>query len=54
MGTADWFLRTMFDWFMNESSGVVSCHLSQEAYANEVVTAMGLQHASVSPLMTPY
>ena len=54
MGTADWFLGTKFDWFTDESSGVVSCCLSQEAYANEVVTAMGLQHASVSPLMTPY
>ena len=53
MGTADWFLGSKFKWSF-ESDGHVSCRLSQESYANEIVDLMGQMHATVSPCVTPY
>ena len=53
MGTAEWFVGIKFDGSFS-SDGKVDCPLSQEAYANIIVEAMGLGDASVSPLMTPF
>jgi hypothetical protein len=53
MGEADYYLGTHFDW-KRDSDGQVTCHLSQEGYANMFVDAMGLQDAVTSPKMTPY
>ena len=36
------------------ANGNVSVHLSQEAYANQIIEAMGLSDAATSPTMTPY
>ena len=53
MGMADWFLGTKFDWQVR-SNGSVHCWLSQEAYAQEIITSMGLTEAVVCPKMTPF
>jgi Reverse transcriptase (RNA-dependent DNA polymerase) len=53
MGEADYYLGTHFEW-QRDSEGHVTCHLSQEGYANMFVEAMGLQNAVASPKMTPY
>ena len=53
MGDAEFYLGTKFDWQCN-SDGNVTCHLSQEGYANLLLDAMGLQNAVTSLKMTPY
>ena len=53
MGDADYYLGTHFEW-QRDPDGHVTCHLSQEGYANMFVDAMGLQDAVTSPKMTPY
>ena len=53
MGEADYYLGTHFDW-RRDSDGNVTCHLSQEGYAQMMVDAMGLQDATTSNKMTPY
>jgi hypothetical protein len=53
MGDAEFYLGTKFDW-QRDSDGNVTCHLSQEGYANLLLDAMGLQDAVASSKMTPY
>jgi hypothetical protein len=53
MGQVDYFLGILFDWTRHDD-GHVSVHLSQEAYANQIVDAMGMSDATASPTMTPY
>ena len=53
MGDAEFFLGIKFDWVFSPD-GHLDCRLSQEAYANVIVDAMGLADASVSPKMTPF
>ena len=53
MGDADYYLGTHFEW-QRDPNGHVTCHLSQEGYANMFVDAMGLQDTVASPKMTPY
>ena len=53
MGQVDYFISILFDWKQHED-GNVSVHLSQEAYANKIVNAMGLSDAVSSTTMTPY
>ena len=53
MGQVDYFLGILFDWKRHDD-GSVSVHLSQEAYANQIVESMGLSDSVSSPTMTPY
>jgi hypothetical protein len=53
MDHVDYFLGILFDWTCHDD-GHVSVHLSQEAYANQIVDAMGMSDATTSPTMTPY
>jgi hypothetical protein len=53
MGQVDYFLGILFDWRRHDD-GSVSVHLSQEAYANQIIESMGLLDAVTSPTMTPY
>jgi hypothetical protein len=53
MGQVEFFLGVAFQWTRHDD-GHVSVHLSQEAYANEIVEAMGLADAVSSPTMTPF
>ena len=48
MGQVDYFLGILFDWKRHDD-GSVSVHLSQEAYANQVVESMGLSDSVSSP-----
>jgi hypothetical protein len=53
MGDAEFYLGTKFDWKC-DSNDNVTCHLSQEGYANLLLDAMGLHDAVTSSKMTPY
>ena len=53
MGQVNYFIGILFDWKQHQD-GNVSIHLSQEAYANEIVNTMGLSDAVPSMTMTPY
>ena len=53
MGQVDYFVGILFDWKQHQD-GNVSVHLSQEAYANEIINTMGLSDAVSSTTMTPY
>jgi hypothetical protein len=53
MGDAEFYLGTKFDWTRDSDSNV-TCHLSQEGYANLLLDAMGLQNAVTSSKMTLY
>jgi hypothetical protein len=53
MGDAEFFLGIKFDWVFS-SDGHLDCRLSQEAYSQLIVDAMGLSDCSVSPKMTPF
>jgi hypothetical protein len=53
MGEAEYYLGTHFEW-QRDPEGHITCHMSQDGYANMFVDAMGLQDAVTSPKMTPY
>jgi hypothetical protein len=48
MGEADYSLETHFNWH-HKPNKHITCHLSQEGYANMFVDAMGLHNAVSSP-----
>jgi hypothetical protein len=53
MGDAEFFLGIKFDWVFS-SDGHLDCRLSQDAFVNVIVDAMGLTDCSASPKMTPF
>lgn len=53
MGQIDYFLGILFDWRWHKD-GSISVHLSQEAYANQIVESLGLSDSVSSPTMMPY
>jgi hypothetical protein len=52
MGQVNYFLGILFDW-KHHADGSISVHLSQQAYTNQIMEAMGLSDAATSPTMTP-
>ena len=53
MSTVNWFLGTQFEWSSHQD-GALSCHLSQEAYAYNIVKRYRLAEINFNPLTTPY
>ena len=53
MGTVNWFLGTQFEWSSHQD-GALLCHLSQEAYAQNIVERYHLAKINFNPLATPY
>ena len=53
MGTANLFLGTHFKWSSHQD-GALLCHLSQEAYAQNIVKCYCLADINFNPLATPY
>ena len=53
MGTVNWFLGTHFEWSSHQD-GSLSVHLSQEAYAQNIVETHRLANINFNPLATPY
>ena len=53
MGTVNWFLGTHFEWSAHQDCAL-SCHLSQEAYARNIVERHRLQNINFNPITTPY
>ena len=53
MGTVNWFLGTHFE-CSSHQDGALSCHLSQEAYTQNIVERHCLQNINFNPLATPY
>ena len=53
MGTVNWFLGTQFEWSSHQD-GALLCHLSQEAYAQNIVERYRLTDINFNPLDTPY
>ena len=53
MGTVNWFLGTHFEWSSHQD-GALSVHLSQEAYAQNIVETHRLSGINLNPLATPY
>ena len=53
IGTVNWFLGTHFKWSSHQD-GSLSVHLSQEAYAQNVVETYRLTSINFNPLATPY
>ena len=53
MGTVNWFLGAHFEWSYHQD-GAISCHLSQEAYAQNIVELYRLADINFNPLATPY
>ncbi len=53
MGVVNWFLGTHFTW-LDLDDGNISVHLSQVAFAQNVVKRYRQQHINVNPRATPY
>jgi hypothetical protein len=53
MGVVNWFLGTHFTW-LDLDDGHVSVHLSQVAFAQNVVERYRQQHININPRATPY
>ena len=53
MGTVNLFVGTHFEWSSHQD-GALLCHLSQEAYAQNIVERHRLQNINFNPLATPY
>ncbi len=53
MGVVNWFLGTHFTWF-DHPDGNVSVHLSQMAFAQNLVERYGQQNCNVNPRASPY
>jgi hypothetical protein len=53
MGTVNWFLGTHFEWSSHQD-GSLSVHLSQEAYAQNIVETHRLASINFNPIATPY
>ena len=53
IGTINWFLGTHFEW-SPQKYGTLSCHLSQEASAQNIVDSYRLADINFNPLATPY
>lgn len=53
MGTVNWFLGTHFEW-ADHADGALSVHLSQAAYAQNIVERLKLDDSNFNPKATPY
>ena len=53
MGTVNWFLGTHFEW-ADHADGGLSAHLSQSAYAQNIVERLKLDQTNFNPKATPY
>ncbi len=53
MGVVNWFLGTHFTW-LDLDDGHISVHLSQVAFAQNVVKRYRQQHININPRATPY
>jgi hypothetical protein len=53
MGDVEFYLGTKFKG-IKDADGNVTCHMSQEGYANMLIDAMGLQDAISLTKITPY
>ena len=51
MGDASWFLVQRYDWHI-EADGKVSCHISQQAFAKQMLERFKLTHCKTA--RTPY
>ena len=53
MGTVNWFLGTHFEWAEHDN-GALSVHLSQKAFAQNLVERHRLHTSNVNPSSSPY
>ena len=53
MGTVNWFLGTQFDW-SEHHDGALSVHLSQAAFAQNIVERHRLNNINFNPRVSPY
>ena len=53
MGTVNWFLGTQFDW-AEHHDGALSVHLSQAAFAQNIVERHRLHNINFNPRVSPY
>ena len=53
MGVVNWFLGTHFTW-IDHQDGNISVHLSQVAFAQNLVECYRQQHINLNPHATPY